>query len=296
MSAPELLAEGIYRIGARIPGVATDFAVYFIKDGNGAIVEPGPATLIPSIVEASAALSLTNPDYIIPTHIHLDHAGSSGRLLQLYPGARLVINRHGVRHVVDPTRLISSTRLAFGDDYDNTYGAILPVPETRLKVVADGERIKLGSRELVAIYTPGHAPHHTAIFDTRTRGLFCGEALGLIYHPGYPPLPAVAPPSFNLELYLNDMERLRSLQPEMLFYSHGTISREPDKMIIGIIENTRLVADLILRELKAGTSDEVITNRVDDYLKRHFNAALDEYELTTNVKGFIYYFHKHALV
>jgi glyoxylase-like metal-dependent hydrolase (beta-lactamase superfamily II) len=293
---PELIAEDIYRIGERIPGVDAEFAVYFIRDGNGAIIEPGPASLVPRIVEAAAALGITNPDYIIPTHIHLDHAGGSGKLLRLFSGARLVVNRNGVKHLVDPTRLIKSTRLAFGDDYESTYGAILPVPESRLNVIADGERIKLGSRELEAIYTPGHAPHHTAFYDTRTRGIFCGEALGLVYHPGYPPLPAVAPPSFNLVLYLEDMARLMFLKPDMLFYSHGTVSREPDKMITEVMENTRSIGDLILRGLKSGKSDKVITGLVDDYLKTYFHAALDGYELTTNVKAFIFYFRKYVLV
>jgi glyoxylase-like metal-dependent hydrolase (beta-lactamase superfamily II) len=293
---PELIAEDIYRIGERIPGVDAEFAVYFIQDGNGAIIEPGPASLVSRIAEVASSLDMTNPDYIIPTHIHLDHAGGSGELLKHFSGAKLVVNRHGVKHLVDPTRLIKSTRLAFGDDYENTYGAILPVPESRLKVVANGERIKVGSRELESIYTPGHAPHHTAFLDTRIRGIFCGEALGLVYHPGYPPLPAVAPPSFNLELYLEDMSRLLSLKPDMLFYSHGTVSREPETMITQVIENTRSIGDLILRGLKSGKSDEVITGLVDDYLKTDFHAALDEYELTTNVKAFIFYFRKYVLV
>jgi glyoxylase-like metal-dependent hydrolase (beta-lactamase superfamily II) len=296
VTAPELIAEDIFRIGEWIPGVDAEFAVYFIKDGRGAIIEPGPASLLPRIAEAAAALGMTDPEYIIPTHIHLDHAGGSGKLLQLFSGARLVVNRHGVKHLVDPTRLIKSTRLAFGDDFEDYYGAILPVSESRLKIVADAERIKLGKHELEAIYTPGHAPHHTSFMDTRIRGLFCGESLGLIYHPGYPPLPAVAPPSFNLELYIKDMEHLKTMKPDMLFYSHGTVSQEPEKMINGVIENTRSIGELILRELKSGRSVEVITGLVDEYTKAHFHAALDEYELTTNVKAFIFYYRKYVLV
>ena len=296
MAQLEKVADGIYRLEGRIPGVDAPFAVYFIQDGNGAILEPGPAALVPKIQKAVARLWLSHPDYIIPTHIHLDHAGGVGRLAQLFPSAKIVVNRQGARHIVEPSRLIKSTRMAFGDNFEATYGAILPVPESRLRVVQDGERLPVGSRELVIIYTPGHAPHHIAIFDTRTKGLFCGEALGLIYGAGYPPLPAVAPPSFDMELYLNDMARLKALKPSLLFYSHGTVANEPEKLIATVMENTRLVGDFIRRDLKAGESEEAITSHVGDYLRNHFGAPLDEYELVSNVSGYIHYFRKKGVI
>jgi glyoxylase-like metal-dependent hydrolase (beta-lactamase superfamily II) len=288
------VADDIYRMGEQIPGANAVFAVYFIRDG--AIIEPGPAVLVPSIKQAVAELGLSNLKYIIPTHIHLDHAGGVGKLAQVFPGAKVVVNRQGARHIVEPSRLIKSTRMAFGDDFEAIYGPILPVPESRLKVVEDGERLVVGRHELVIVYTPGHAPHHISIFDTRTRGLFSGEALGLIYSPGYPPLPAVAPPSFDLELYLGDMERLKALKPRILFYSHGSVASEPEKLISTVMENTRLLGDFILRDLSVGKSDEAVISHVGDYLRDHFGASLDEYELVSNVNGYIHYFRKKGLV
>jgi glyoxylase-like metal-dependent hydrolase (beta-lactamase superfamily II) len=296
MAKLEPVTDDIYRLGEDIPGANAVFAVYFIKDGDGAIIEPGPAVLVPKIQEAAAELGLAEPAYIIPTHIHLDHAGGVGRLAEVFPKTKIVVNQPGVRHIVEPSRLIKSTRMAFGDDFETIYGPILPVPESRLKVVADGERLAVGSRELVIIYTPGHAPHHISIFDTKTKGLFCGEALGLIYGAGYPPLPAVAPPSFDMELYLNDMERLRALKPKLLFYSHGNVAREPEELITTAMKNTRLVGDLILRDLKAGQNDEAIISRVGDYLRGHLGVTLDEYELLSNVSGYIHYFRKKGLI
>lgn len=296
MAKLEQVADGIYRLEGRVAGVAAIFAVYFIKDSDGAIIEPGPAALVPKIQEAVAELGLSNPEYIIPTHIHLDHAGGLGKLAQLFPNTKIVVNRQGAKHIVEPSRLIKSTRMAFGDDFETTYGPILPVPESRLKVVQDGERLPVGSRELVIIYTPGHASHHIAIFDTKTGGLFCGEALGLIYSPGYPPLPAVAPPSFDMELYLNDMERLKALKPRLLFYSHGTVAQEPERLIATAIENTRLVGDFILRDLRAGESEEAVISHVGDYLRNHFGASLDEYELVSNVNGYIHYFREKGVI
>jgi len=296
MAKVEPVTEDIYRLGKQVPGANAVFAVYFVKDGDGAIIEPGPAVVVPKIQGAVEELGMPKPRYIIPTHIHLDHAGGVGRLAEVFPKTKIVVNQRGVRHVIEPSRLIESTRMAFGDDFETIYGSILPVPESRLKVVVDGERLAVGGRELVMLYTPGHAPHHISIFDTKTRGLFCGEALGLIYGPGYPPLPAVAPPSFDMELYLNDMERLRALKPRLLFYSHGDVADEPEKLITTAMENTRLVGDFILRDLKAGEGEEVIISHVGDYLRDHLGVTLDEYELLSNVSGYIHYFRKKGLV
>jgi glyoxylase-like metal-dependent hydrolase (beta-lactamase superfamily II) len=296
MAQVEQLTDGIYRMEGRIKGANAPFAVYFIKDGDGAIIEPGPAALVPEIVEAAKGLGILSPRYIIPTHIHLDHAGGVGRLAEVFPDTKIVVNREGAKHTVDTLKLIRSTRMAFGDDFESIYGPILPVPEERLKIVTDGDRLKVGGHELLIVHTPGHAGHHISIFDSQTKGLFAGEALGLIYSPGYPPLPAVAPPSFDMELYLKDMENLKSLKPRLIFYSHGTVAHEPEKLIDAVIENTRLVGDFILGHLRAGEKEEAIINSVGEYLRQQFNASLDEYELQSNVKGYIHYFYKKGLV
>ncbi len=296
MAQLERVAGGIYRLEGRVAGIDAVFAVYFIKDGDGAIVEPGPGVLVPDIQEAAKELGILSPQYIIPTHIHLDHAGSSGRLAEIFPDTTIVVNRQGAKHIVEPSRLIESTRMAFGDDFEATFGPILPVPESRLKIVSDGDRLTVGGRELLIINTPGHAAHHIAIFDTKTKGLFSGESLGLIYGPGYPPLPAVAPPSFDMELYLNDMENLKALKPRLIFYSHGTVGDEPERLIKTVMDNTRLVGDFILRDLRAGENEEAIISRVGDYLRNQFSAPLDDYELQSNVRGYIHYFRKKGLV
>ncbi len=292
MAQVEQLIDGIYRLERRIDGANAPFAVYFIKDGDGAIIEPGPGVLATDIREAAKELGISKPQYIIPTHIHLDHAGGAGRLAEIFPDTTIVVNRQGAKHIVDPSRLIESTRMAFGDDFASIYGPILPVPESRLRVVSDGDRLTVGNRELLIIHTPGHAAHHISIFDSKTKGIFAGEALGLIYGPGYPPLPAVAPPGFDMELYLKDMENLKALKPRLIFYSHGTVADEPERLIDAVMENTRLIGAYIRRYLRTGESDEAIIGRVGDYLRDQFNAPLDEYELMSNVKGYIHYFRK----
>ena len=291
----EEIAQQIYRLETRIPGLNTIFSVYFIKDNTSVIIDPGPAAIIPAIQKAVKDLDLENLEYIIPTHIHLDHAGAMGSLLQVFPQARGVVNPQAVAHVVDPTRLISSTKMAFGDNFENIYGEITPVPQSRLKIVQDNDRIVVGSRELIFIHTPGHAPHHIAIFDTKTEGLFCGEALGLIYSPCTPPLPAVAPPSFDPDIYLNNMMRLKELHPKLLFYSHGGVGKEPAKLISDAIENTRIIGDAILHAYQLDASEDMVIQNIGDSINNRFGFRLDDYELGSNVRAYLHYYRKKGI-
>jgi glyoxylase-like metal-dependent hydrolase (beta-lactamase superfamily II) len=291
----EEVAQEIYRLETQIPGLNTIFSVYFIKEKSTVIIEPGPAAIISAIQNVIKERKFNNPDYIIPTHIHLDHGGALGSLIQLFPQAKAVVNPRAVEHMVDPSRLIRSTKMAFGEDFETIYGKIIPVSQPKLKIVQDNERISIGSRKLMFIHTPGHAPHHVAIFDTKTEGLFCGEALGLIYSPGAPPLPAVAPPSFDPDVYLSNMIRLRELQPKLLFYSHGGVGNEPEKLISSVIENTKTIGDAILRNIKLQATEETVIHDIGNFIIDRFGFKLDDYELGSNVRAYIHYFKKQGI-
>lgn len=270
--------------------------MYLITDGGGALIEPGPASLIPVIRAAIKQLGMSSLAYVIPTHIHLDHAGALGELSRLFPEAKVVVSPEGAKHATDPSKLIQSTRMVFGEGFEEVFGAILPVPESQLIIARDGQRLSLDGRKLIVIHTPGHAPHHIALFDSKEGGLFCGEALGLIYNADTDPLPAAPPPSFNIEEYLDSMERLRQLQPRILFYSHDGIGKDPENLISKAAENTRIVGDAILTALKTEKTEEDIARNVSGYLWRHFGVRLDEFELASNIAGYTIYFRKKGLV
>ncbi|MCK4362921.1 MAG: MBL fold metallo-hydrolase [Dehalococcoidia bacterium] len=290
------VAHKVYRLEAPVPGVNTIFAVYLIQESEGVLIEPGPTAAIPSIQEGMKQLGMEDLTYIIPTHIHIDHAGGIGTLAQLFPGAKVVVHPRGVKHAADPSRLIESTRTVFGADFEALFGPIVPVPESQLKVPEDGEIISINGRELQIIYAPGHAPHHMVIFDHSVNGLFCGEALGL---PGSSniifPLPAVAPPSFDQELYLETIERLRQLGAQMLFYSHGGVELETDVLISMAAENTRTFGDIILKALKEGETLEAISRRIGDHVASHYGLEVNEMDLALIIAGYSFYFKKKGL-
>jgi len=291
----ENITEDIYSLEKEIPGVGDTFTVYFIKDRFNILIEPGPGSLTPSILTAADELGISDFQYIIPTHIHMDHAGASGKLVSIFGQVTVITNSQGARHLIDPDRLIRSTSMSFGKDFESTYGSIEPVPESRIKVIRNGDKFSINGRELIFFETPGHAPHHIAIFDTKTGGLFCGEALGLIYTPGTQPLSSGAPPNFNLEVYINTMEKLRELPLKLLIYSHGGISWHPEKSISMAIENVRVIGEVILKALKTNT-EEVTARIVDSFIQEHFGAKLTEYTLMNNIIGYGGYFKKQGLI
>lgn len=296
MTNMEEVARGTYRVEVRIPKVKSIFAVYLVHEAKGVVIEPGPTATLPSIQEAMKQLGMKELAYIIPTHIHLDHAGGIGNLAQLFPQAKVVVHPLGAKHAVDPSRLIESTRMSFGNDFEFYYGPVLPVPESQIKIPEDGETISVDGREFDIIYAPGHAVHHMAIFDRKTRGLFCGEALGMPL-PGAEssPIPMAAPPSFDIEVYLETMERLRGLAPQILFYSHDGIGSQPEELISRAAENTKIFGDIILKALRSGETTETVNHRIQEYVSRHLGASGEGVEMEMIVDGFIFYFKKKGL-
>jgi glyoxylase-like metal-dependent hydrolase (beta-lactamase superfamily II) len=242
-------------------------------------------------------LGMEDLAYIIPTHIHMDHAGGIGTLAELFPGAKVLVHPRGVRHAVDPTRLINGTKMVFGDDFELRFGPIVPVQESQIVVPEDGEILPINGRELQIIYAPGHAPHHMVIFDHSLKGLFCGEALGF---PSQGAeiflLPAVAPPSFDQDLYLETIERLRQLEIQMLFYSHGGVELEPERLISMVAENTRIFGDMVLAGLKEGQALEAISRRIGDHFVSHYGLKVNETDVAVIVGGYAIYFNSKGLV
>ena len=293
----EEVAEATYRLETPVAEVDSDFSVYLIREEAGVLIEPGPASAIPSILAGMEQLRVSNLSHIIPTHIHLDHGGGIGKLAGLFPQAKVVLHPRGVKHAVDPSRLIKGSRIAFGNDFERVYGPILPVSEPQVKVPVDGETIGTDGRDLQIFYAPGHAPHHIAVFDKKTGGLFCGESLGV---PGNGfesfPLPTASPPDFDLEVYLETMGRMKELRPRLLFYSHDGVGREPEELIIRAIENTLAFRDIVLEALKTGEQPEGIGDRLREYVNTSFGLDIRKRRMEMMVQGYTTYLKKKGLV
>ena len=287
------VAEGVYRFETPISFAEFKPTVYLIREPQGVLIEPGPSATVGTIQEALAQVGMTDLTYIIPTHIHMDHAGGAGALAELFPRAKVIVHPRGLKHAVEPSRLIESVKMVWGDDFEEHFGPIIPVPESQIQAVDDGEVITAGSRELQMIHAPGHAPHHLVIFDSKVKGLFCGEAVGL---PGYQ-MPTVAPMSFNLETYLSTIERLQqmNLAAEVLFYSHGSVERDPAVLMARAADNARAIGDIVLEGLKVKESPEDTCHRVGSYVYDRHRLRLDQRSLDITVASYTIYFQGKGL-
>jgi glyoxylase-like metal-dependent hydrolase (beta-lactamase superfamily II) len=198
-------------------------ASYALPGPDGwTIVETGPTSCRDNLVEGvkKAGIEPTEVDRILVTHIHLDHAGGLGTAAELFPRATLYVHREGLAHMLDPSKLVASTRRAWGPAADLLWGAILPVPAHRLVALSGGERLALKQGDLLVVNTPGHAKHHLAFYDEPTHSLFTGDAAGVHLHGIERVRPALPPPDLDVEALLESVERMRELGPKRLLYTH----------------------------------------------------------------------------
>ncbi|MBC7098073.1 MBL fold metallo-hydrolase [Candidatus Bipolaricaulota bacterium] len=213
------VAPGIYLVDAcqfGRPGVG---GVYVIVADQVALVESGTSLSKDRVLAALDGLGIPRDKvrWIFLTHIHLDHAGGAGALLPHLPRARVVVHPRGAEHLVDPSRLVESVRAAVKERFP-LYGEAIPIPEERIHEAQDGDRFHLGGRTILALDSPGHAPHHLCFLEEKEGLLFTGDAAGLLY--GDLLVPATVPPSFDLEASLSTLDRLYGLKPKALFYTH----------------------------------------------------------------------------
>jgi len=259
---------GIYRIVPEGLDRGILCECYLIVDDQIALIETGATSQVDQIIEGMAKLGYepTSLSYIIPTHIHADHGGGAGYLAGYAPDAKVIVHEQGARHLIDPSRLILGTRQTFGDDFEDEFGPLIPVPEHKIFSVQGGETISLGKRDLKIIHTPGHAPHHICIYETKSHGLFCGEALGC-YMPEYDRLVlATAPPLFEINLALESNQRLKDLDPRVLFFSQWGVSRDARRLIELSEEYIKACRDIILSGTKEGETEESIIERLGPYV------------------------------
>lgn len=211
-------------------------AIHLIVDqGRVALVDTGTNASLPRVRDALAALGLdaSSVDYVILTHIHLDHAGGAGAMMAAFPQARLVVHPRGARHMIDPSVLMKATQDVYGMEVANQlYGELLPIPSERVISAEDGLRLSLGQRELVCHDAPGHAKHHQFIYDTVARGIFTGDAFGISYREldvdGRALLfPTTSPAQFDPVLMRDSIERMIALEPEAMYLTHYSRIQPP---------------------------------------------------------------------
>jgi glyoxylase-like metal-dependent hydrolase (beta-lactamase superfamily II) len=177
------------------------------------LIDPGPGSCLPTLLEA---LGDARPKALLLTHIHLDHAGASGALVERWPDLEVYVHERGAPHLIDPERLLNSAQKLYGADMDRLWGEMLPVPESQLRVLEGGETLLDGSFEVA--YTPGHASHHVSYLHEGTA--FVGDTGGVRITSETLTVPPTPPPDIDLEAWHESIGRILSWSPKMLAMTH----------------------------------------------------------------------------
>ncbi len=240
-----MLPDFVEDLGHRVFAIDTGFhrarfdAAYLVVSGDGraAFIDTGTNHALPRHLATLDALGIAREavDFVIPTHVHLDHAGGAGALMQALPAATMWVHPQGQRHMLDPSALYQGALAIYGAEaMQRDYGSVVPVPAERVRTTHDGMDLMLGSRRLHFIDTPGHARHHHCLWDEASRGWFTGDTFGVSYREldvaGRGPwiAPAATPTQFEPEALRVSVQRLLAFEPACLYLTHyGRVGNPP---------------------------------------------------------------------
>ncbi|MDO8786081.1 MAG: MBL fold metallo-hydrolase, partial [Syntrophales bacterium] len=244
-----------------IPGFTS---AYLIAGEELAIVETGPAKSAPLIMEGirEAGFDPRDISYLIVTHVHLDHGGGAGTLVKEMPKARVVVHEKGARHMIDPSRLVKSSRMVFGSLIDEWYGEVLPVEEGRVIPVKEGDIIDLGKgQRLRIIVSPGHASHHICIYSENEGVLFTGDAVGIYLSGSQALIPTTPPPEFDHDINVETIRCFFDLDLRLLCFSHFGCTEKVKQTLSMGIERLMKWNDTVSEMLETKASLPEITER-----------------------------------
>jgi len=222
------LNDGIIAIDTEYARPMQDASHLIMESGKAAFVDTGANSSVPLLLDAldQQGLNVADVETLFLTHVHLDHAGGAGLLMQQLPNARCVLHPRGAPHMIDPSKLIAGTEAVYGKDKTHEiYGEILPVDEGRIDVAEDGQWFELNGRPLQTVFTEGHAKHHYVLNDPTSRGVFTGDSFGVSYREtdtanGAIILPTTTPIDFDPDEAHKSVDRIMACKPDYVYVTH----------------------------------------------------------------------------
>jgi glyoxylase-like metal-dependent hydrolase (beta-lactamase superfamily II) len=224
----EPCGDGIFAVDTGFHRDRYDAAWLVVDSGRAAFIDTGTAFAVPRLLAALEFAGLAPADvaYVIPTHVHLDHAGGAGQLMGLLPAAQLVVHPRGARHMIDPGDLWAGALGVYGQErMAASYGHLEPIPAERVRSTTDGETLRFGQRTFTFAHTPGHALHHHCVWDDRSAGWFTGDNFGMAF-PEFRVdgrsfiIPTTTPVQFDPEAMQASIDRLLAPSPRAMYLTH----------------------------------------------------------------------------
>ncbi|MEZ3116449.1 MBL fold metallo-hydrolase [Halobaculum sp. MBLA0147] len=266
-------------------------AVYVLDTPRPAVIDTGIGTHHDRVLDALAELDV-EPELILPTHVHLDHAGGAGFLAEAFPDAEVRVHEVGLPHLVDPERLVAGTEAAVGEQWAY-YVEPEPVPEDQIAPLTDGDELDLGDRTLTVHHAPGHAPHQVVFHDDRDDAVFTADAVG-IYVPAVDAVRQTSPPSqFDLDQALADVDTVAELEPETLCFPHFGPREATDAVLSGYKRTLVEWVEAVRRARSEEPDDDAVIERfadaVDADLVEVWGAEKARAEERLNTRGVLGY-------
>ncbi|MBT9486631.1 MAG: MBL fold metallo-hydrolase [Rubrivivax sp.] len=252
----EDLGHGVHAIDTGFHRPRFDAAYLLVHGGRAAFIDTGTNFAVPRLLGLLDALGLPRDavEHVIPTHVHLDHAGGVGLLMQALPQATLWVHPRGARHLIDPRQLFDGALAVYGAaEMARSYGELVPVPAERVRETADGDMITLAGRRIEVAHTPGHARHHHCLWDEATRGWFTGDTFGLSYREfdsarGPWIVPTTTPVQFEPGPLRESLQRLLARAPDCMYLTHyGRVHDVPrlGALLLGLLDDMVAVAQAV---------------------------------------------------
>ena len=253
--------NGIYAIDAEYVRPMLDAVHLVVHEGRAAFVETGTSRSVPQLLAALDSLGLSRDavDWVFITHVHLDHAGGAGQLMQALPNAKAVLHPRGAPHIIDPRKLIDASIAVYGADaFAKLYGEIIPIASERVVSTEPGQRFSLAGREFEILHTPGHAMHHQVFFDHHAKAVFTGDTFGLSYREFDVDgrafaFPTTTPTQFDPDQLIDSIHRILALQPQAAYFTHYGEVRDLPRLAIALERMTRAFAEAA--KVEAAMSD-----------------------------------------
>jgi len=243
------VSDRVYMIDTLALGKPHSVAAYVLRGSKIALVDCGYATSAGTVLEGLLELGIapSDVDYLVPTHVHLDHAGSAGELIKRMPRATVIAQERGVPHLIDPTRLIQSATSVFGEEAINSFGRPVGIDGERILAVGEELHVQLGGLSLTALHAPGHAPHQISVFVEEEKTLVAADAVGIVYPTVPLVIPTTPPPSLNPGELARTTERLAQLDARTLLAPHFGVRTD----VLHVLEATRKKTEEWVEKVRA---------------------------------------------
>jgi glyoxylase-like metal-dependent hydrolase (beta-lactamase superfamily II) len=254
------------------PGL--DASHLIIENSDAAFVDAGTNYSVPYLLEAlkNNNLDVADVKYVFVTHVHLDHAGGAGKLLQYLPNAKLVIHPRGAKHLQDPTKLIASAIGVYGKNiFSDLFGDIKPIPLNKMILVEDQEIIKMGNRLFSCFYTEGHARHHYCIFDEMSKSVFAGDSFGVSYREldtsqGEFVFPSTSPTQFDPKEAHKAIDRILSYNPNTIYLTHYSHIESIDRLAKDLHRSIDVFVKIAMENRNSTQRTTLMRTAMEQYL------------------------------